>query len=556
MTTSIGEEVRRRRGGSGDELLTIDGDVLGILRAAMVAGVRFPSPKYRAEPVLFFREVLGVEPWSRQIEVINAIRDHRRVAVKSGHKVSKSHTIAGAGLWFYCSFDDARAVMSSTTARQVDEILWRELRMMKARSGRCVLCKIADPEGHRIPRPCPHSALIDGELGDLARTGLKSDDFREVVGFTAKQAEAVAGVSGRNLLYLVDESSGVPDVIFEAIEGNRAGGARVALFGNPTRTVGEFFEAFHSKSKEQMPAAGYHCITISSEETPNVIEGREVIPGLAGRDYIEEKKEEWGEDSAMYIVRVKGEFALNEDGKIFSIHAIEVAEQRWHETVPAGRLFIGLDPAGESGTGDEAVFAPRRGLKLLGLLPFRGLSDEAHIVHLLSTISTYKLPRETPVVVVDREGSIGSALYGRLLAIADGDHPPFELVGVRASDRAVRKPQIYDRMRDELAANLEAWFRDGGAIVEDAKLSKELHELEWKQALNGRLKLTPKDELRKRLRRSPDRYDALALSTWEPLSLREGAEELPPAAAAAVNDDPRSAGMDPYAGSDAWGPRR
>ena len=509
--------------------------------------VKFPSPKYREDPVGFFREILGIDPWSRQIKVIEAVRDHARVAVRSGHKVGKSNTAAGLALWFYCSFDDARAVMTSTTSRQVDQILWRELKMLRTRGGRCVACREDDPEGLVIERPCPHSALVDGEIGELARTGLKSADFREIVGFTAREAEAVAGVSGKNLLYLVDEASGVDDAIFEAIEGNRAGGARVVLFGNPTRNSGEHFEAFHSKSEL------YHTITISSTESPNVTQGRIVVPGLATRGWIEEKKIEWGEDSALFKVRALGEHALHEDGKIFSIATITEAEQRWHETAEAGRLFIGFDPAGESGTGDEAVLTSRRGLRMLQIVTFRGQDEQGHLVRLLAFLDVQKLPRETPVVVLDREGAVGAKVYVHLLAHLETHPHAFELVAVRASDRAVRQPIVYDRMRDELTANFEQWLRDGGAILEDTKLEKEMHELEWKQHVNGRLKVTPKDELRKKLGRSPDRYDATVLCAWEPLSLQDGLTDAEKHAARDRRDEQDDVALseetfDPYAG--------
>lgn len=554
MTTSIATELSdrkiKRRGAAaleGPSTFALSLIAAIQYQATLRTGVRFPSPTYRTDPVRFFREVLGIEPWSRQIEIIEAIRDYPRVAVRAGHKVSKSNTIGGVALWFYCSFEDARAILTSTTSRQVDQILWRELRMMRARGGRCVACKRADPDGLVITRPCEHSAIIDGEQGELARTGLKSNDFREVVGFTAREAEAVAGISGRNLLYLPDEASGIPDEIFEAMEGNRAGGARIAMFSNPTRNEGEFFEAFHGK------AAYYHCITVSSEESPNVIEGREVIPGLATRGWIEEKREEWGEHSPMYLIRIKGQHALAEGGKIFSIHTITVAEQRWSETSDAGRLFIGIDPAGESGSGDESAFCARRGLKMLLLRAHRGLNEEQHLSQLLQYIAQLKINRETPVVVLDREGSIGSKLNTLLRNYADTNPQAFELVSVRASDKAVRQPTVYDRMRDELAANLEAWFREGGAIIEDTKLERELHTFEWKQAANGRFKLTPKDIVRKALGRSPDRYDALALSCWEPLSLREQVIPAGPQAAIAAQEYPYGApALDPYAASNAW----
>jgi phage terminase large subunit len=550
MTTTIAREVSKRKAPPPGEA-SFSSDLVRELTAlvARATTVRFPNPKYQRNPVAFFREVLGIEPWDRQVEVIEAIRDHTRVAVCSGHKIGKSNLIAGAALWFYCSFEDARAIMSSTTSRQVDQILWRELRMLRARSGRCVACKVADPEGMLIPKPCPHSAIIDGEQGELARTGLKSEDFREIVGFTAREAEAVAGISGRNLLYLLDEASGIPDVIYEAVEGNRAGGARIVLAGNGTRNEGEFFEAFNSKSHL------YKTIRVSSETTPNVVHGRVLIPGLATREWIEEKKLEWGEGSALYRVRVKGEHATFEAGKIFSLHTIGESEKRWFETPESGRLFIGVDPAGETGSGDETVFCVRRGLKMLLLEAHQGLTAEMHLVHLLRLLK-FRLPRETPVVVIDREGSVGSKLSIVLRNyLEDSKHVGmFELVTVRASSGAVRQPQIYDRLRDELAANLEQWFRDGGAILEDVRLSRELHAFEWKQAVNGKLKITPKELVRKMIGRSPDRYDSLALSAWEPLSLRE-AEGLSSSAQqiAASEYVPESSPiLDSYAGAEIW----
>jgi len=513
VTSSRASEVDRRRRRPRVERVSPEGDLLEGLLAMLDVVDSGMARQFRADPIGFFRRILGVVPWARQAEIIEAIWEHDRVACKSGHKVSKSNTAAGVALGFYSSFDDARVIMSSTTSRQVDQILWREVKMLRARGGRCVECK----EAGRDERPCPHSALIEGDIGELARTGLKSADFREIVGFTAKEGEAVAGISGRRLLYIVDEASGVPDEIFEAIEGNRAGGAKILLLGNPTRTQGYFFDAFHEKK------AFWHCITISSEESPNVVEGREVIPGLATREWIEEKKEEWGEDSPLYRVRVKGEFATREDGRIFSIHAIEQAEQLWHDKsiAVAGRLFLGVDPAGATGTGDESAFAARRGKKVLELVTKRGLTEEGHLVWIVGMLTRLRQPREIPVVVVDREGGIGSKLAVLLRSYADEHKTSLVLVSVRASDRAVRQPVVYDRMRDELAANLEAWFRDGGAIPEDTRLEGELHELEWEPQANGRVKITRKTQLRKALGRSPDRYDAVALCAWEPLSLSD-----------------------------------
>jgi phage terminase large subunit len=538
VTTSRAEEVnRRQRVRVVDEAVTVIEDFSAGLREILEARVQFPSPVYRDDPVRFGREILGIETWDRdgmsasfasfrdrQAELLSLVAKHDRVACKSGRRVSKSNSAAWLALWFYCSFEDARVVMSSTTARQVDQVLWRELSMVRARSGRCVDCKREDASGLRIPAPCPHSQKIAGDIGELARTGLKSDDFREIVGFTARQAEAVQGIAGSNILFIIDEASGVPQIIFDAIEGNRAGGAKVVLLGNPTQNDGEFYDAFHSKKRDlaDPKGTGYVTMTISSEESPNVVAGRPIIPGLATREYIREREIEWGTDSPLYKVHVKGDFAENEDGAIFSIHAIARAQDEWDpEANPPGRLYLGVDPAGASGTGDDSAFAVRRGNKVIHIHTRKGLSEEGHLAEILALLKMHRIRGETPAVVIDREGPIGTKLRDTIEAYLEKHADLFHLVALRSSDRAIRTPGVYDRMRDELVANLADWFKNDGTFPEDAHLAEELHEMRWEKATNGRMKVIQKKLIRKKIGRSPDRFDAVALSAWEPLSLRE-----------------------------------
>lgn len=484
---------------------------LAVVRPSPVDAMIWPSSRFSTDPVGFAHTVLGIAPHLAQIEIARAVaaNPRSRTAVASGHKIGKSLLLAWLALWFYCSFPKARAVMSSTTSRQVDQILWRELTLMYWDSGWCLDCKRREPDYRRkIARPCPHSALIDGELHELARSGLKSiRDGREVVGFTAREAEAVAGISGANLMYLVDEASGVPDPIFEAIEGNRAGGARIVMTSNPTRTEGVFYEAFDSRKEF------WRTFQISSESV-----ARLGIPGLANDEWIAEKRREYGPDSPFYKIRVLGQFVQGEDGKVLTLHAIAQAEQRWQDAKAVGRLIVGLDPAGPGTAGDESVWAPRRGLRVTTLLARRGLSTDAHVAQTLDILREWRMPQDVypgmaPLIVVDREGPVGTAVYNALTAHVEAHPDVFEVLGVRSSDRAVRQPFVYDRIRDELWGNLATWLKTG-AIPEDAKLSKELHSPEFTTQIHGRLKATDKSELRKRLGRSPDRADALALAVW------------------------------------------
>lgn len=489
-----------RRGGrprkAAPAFRSIDESLESALRALGDPSVlHWPSSRYQQDPVAFAKDVLGeTHVWSKQVEILEAIRDHKRVAIRSGHKCSKSRTLAIAALWFYACFPDARVVCTCVTARQIDDILYREIRKLHAQSQR-----------GRHP--------VDGEPRELARSGIKAADMREIVGYTAKDAEAVAGTSGANVLYLIDEASGVGDPIFEAIEGNRAGGARVVMTSNPTKTDGEFFEAFHSKSRF------YKLIHVSSEDTPNARSGKEIIPGLAGLAWIEEKREEWGEESALFRVRVRGEFVTKETGRIISLHAISEAEARWTHAKGDERLQVGLDCAGPGNEGDETAWCSRRGFNAHDLRTMTGLTAEAIVVHTLGYLEQHRKPREIPLLAFDTEGEIGIKVGALLRVHLDANPDAFELIPVKASHQAQREPMIYGTIRDELWASCSAWLRAGGAIPEDAKLAKELHAPEWRSEFSAKrhcevLKATDKQTLRKLLGRSPDRADALCLAVW------------------------------------------
>lgn len=560
MTTTTAREVDKRKRGYEKKPKSAFADLARAFRDARLEleGDSWYFDKYRDDILGFAIDVLGAvlyekgktyPPktlilWERQVEILLAVQHYRRVSVRSGHKVSKSTTASIVALWFYCCFDEARVLLTSATSRQVDAILWRDIRKMHSRA----------------LRPIP------GEPRGLARTGLKKD-MREVVGFTARETEAVAGVSGIAVMYIIDEASGVANDIFEAIEGNRAGGdAWLLLFSNPTKTTGEFYDSHTSKALVEHPdgtvSGFYKCFAISSEETPNVVEGRDVIPGLARRDYIEEKKREWGEDSAIYRIRVKGEFVLNEQGKIVSVGLLTDAENRYDETAWEGGLYIGVDPAGPGGQGDDSAFATRRGFKIRSVYPRRGLSAEAHLEEVLGIIrveqQAYPLDVEQPVVVVDCDGPVGWEVYSVFRAYANQhkDGPgSFRLIGFRGGDWAKRKADEFERQRDEALWFFQEWLKNGGAIPTDARLEKELNAPEWISKPDERMKSTAKKDLKLMLGHSPDLFDACFLSTWELVNFqakvmqaqKETRRQAPP---------PRTGPIDAYGALDAWRSRR
>lgn len=494
---------------------------------------------YRNDPAGFARDFFGVELWSRQREFVESALRFKRIACCSGHKTGKSRGCAILALWFYCCFPGVRVVLSAPGARQVDGIIWREIRTL-IRTAR---------------NPIPGAK----EIHELARSGLVNPEtLAEIKGYTAKDVEAIAGISGETIVYIVDEASGVPGKIFQAIEGNRAGGnAWLILISNPTRADGEFYEAFTRKRLDQIGDAGYHTLKISSRESPNVTgELGASIPGLASPTWIAEKIQEHGEDSAFVKIRIDGDFAVAEEARVFPLGLLEEAQARWEDTPPTGRLVLGCDPAGDGDEGDETAIVARRGNRVLEIRTRRASSPEATIADIGDMISTHAARgkngrlQELPLVVCDSEGETSYRVYARIREHAERTSE-FALARVRSSQKAFRSPELYDRVADELYANARQWMREGGAIPTNARLEQDLHVCEFKTDIRGRLKLTPKKERRILLGRSPDIGDAFALSCWVPAAERDGAPAVggvpsPPKRRGGEVDDDNA--VDPYGG--------
>ena len=167
------------------------------------------------DPVEFVRRELDATPWSKQAEIMEAVRDHTRVSVRSCNGSGKTYIAAHVVLWWLMCFPDALVITTAPTEHQVRDVLWREVR--RAYRG--------------------HEALIDGKL---LRTALELGDKHFALGLSTNEAERFQGFHEGHILFVVDEASGVREGIFEAIEGSMTSQhARMLLLGNPTKLTGQ-----------------------------------------------------------------------------------------------------------------------------------------------------------------------------------------------------------------------------------------------------------------------------------------------------------------------------
>ncbi len=481
---------------------TMAGDFAKALQeaAAQLRGAMWPSSKYADNPVGFVREALGEEPLPHQIQILEAARDNFKTAVRSGQKTGKTKLVIWLALWWYCTRTDGRVFMLAAIKEQVDRVLWTELK-----------------------RTIRAGALVGFELKEVVAknpaTGVIAQDRgAEIRGITVRDIEALAGISG-DILFIVDEASHMSQPIAEAIEGNLAGGGKMIWISNPTQTTGPFYEVFNNPDKARMWVT-YH---LSSLDVAAYCDARGLeVKGLANAAVIAKWEEEYKKDSPFWLMRVEGNFVRNETGRIFSLADIELGQAAWDDAPDdAGDLTIGVDPAGPGDGGDECAWCVVRGRKMLWLETRLGVTEERGVEHTRALVKQFRRGDEIPTVIVDVDGPIGASWGGRLRGIGEAlrskrPADSFDFCGVKASNWARRQPLLYERIREELWAGGVKWLRDGGAIISDHKLAVELHAPRWIGVAKGKLKVTPKNEIRTLLQRSPDRADAFLLAVWVP----------------------------------------
>ena len=423
-------------------------------------------------PRFFFGEILGERPperhgpYDKQIEIAEAVRDHRRVAVVGCQSSGKDWVAGRIILWWLLARRPAKAIILGPTHQQVASIVWKETRLAYFQA--------------KIP--------LGGTMLQTPRWDIDDETF--ALGFATDQPFNIQGFHSPNLFICVTEAHAVEQEQFEAIK--RLNPSRLLLTGNPLATQGEFYDAFH------LNAELYHGIHVAARDTPNIKAGRVVIPGMLTLEDMEERKVEWGEGSAYYKASILGEFPDNLEDFLLSRSQVDAAVVLG---LVAGEPHILSVDVGRGG--DKTVILRRDG-GVAALLLSRRTLDTMEIVGRAKKILD-ECPEFEGRITVDDTG-IGGGVTDRLREL-----------GVRVNAFVAG-----ERARDEKRfanAQAEAWglmadaVRKGGIkIPKDSALIAQLSTRAYKIQSDRRIILESKEALRAKGGRSPDEADALAMS--------------------------------------------
>ena len=420
------------------------------------------------DPVLFVKGVLGATPEAWQEKALYAVRDNDRVAIRSGHGIGKTAFLSWLILWWVLTRSPSRIACTANTASQLSDILWAEVAKWHRRM----------PEGLK--------ELIEVTSAKVELTG--QDSFAVARTARRETPEALQGFHSPNMLFLVDEASGVDDIIFEVGEGAMSTeGAKTVMTGNPTRTSGYFYEAFN-KMKDS-----FFTMKVASQDSSQV-----------GSKFIEDMKTKYGEDSNIFRVRVLGEWPEADDDVVIPLHLLQAAAER--DQVPAETTPVvwGLDVA-RFGT-DKSALCKRKGNVVTEPIKSWRNKDLMEMCGIILNEYETTTWSDRPVEILVDSIGLGAGVVDRLTEL---DLP---VRGINVAESA-SMGERYGRLRDELWFLGKEWFEARDCTIPNQEeLIDDLSKPRFSFLSNGKLKVEGKDEMKRRGLNSPDLADAFCLT--------------------------------------------
>lgn len=462
---------------------------LGQIRtAAYHAALRLLNKASRPplSPAAFLEDVLAFSPAPYQIEALDALfaRPGSRVAVRAPHGVGKTALAATAALYALATFpEDVKIVITTGAWRQVTKFLFPEIRKW-ARGGNW------DKVGLNL--------TLGKEILELSIRVPKQG--KELFAVVSDDAALIEGAHAAHILYILDEAKAIPDPVWDAVEGGLSAGNAYALaVSTPGAASGRFYD-IHSRDPKYRDWQAIH-ITLDQA----------LAAGRVNPDWVAARAAQWGTDSAVFQNRVLGNFATDPASNLIPLSWIEAAIERHHACNGrgAGLISYGVDVA-RSGRDKSAI------ARLVGnVLERLDLFSESDLMATTGRVIAAMGGDDQVPVAIDVIG-IGAGVYDRL------HEQRYNALAVNVANRSIRALADgelgFANLRSELwwslRERLDPRHNDALALPDDPVLISDLSAPRFAYTSAGKIAVESKDDMRKRLGRSTDAADALALALY------------------------------------------
>lgn len=444
---------------------------------------------YRENPVAFVVNEFGVTPDEWQADALMAFADPKipRLSMQACAGPGKSAVMAWMGLNFlscYGTFGEhPKGFACSITGDNLATGLWPELAKWMQRS-EFLRQEFVWTAERVFARRYPATWFLG------ARSWPKTASPEE-------QGKTLSGLHGQFVLALIDESGAIPTTVLRAAEQALSTGpqfGKIVQSGNPISLDGMLYAAGTDL------AHLWHVIRITGDPDD---------PKRSPRIDIEWAREQiraHGKDNPWVKSYILGQFPPASLNALLGPDDVREAMSRAPrpEDYQHAARVLGVDVAREGD--DRSVIFPRQGIIAFAPQILRNVDS----LQGAGAVAVKARDWKSNAIFVDGTGGFGG---GWIDALRSMGHAPLSIhFAAHATDR-----MRYANKRTEMWLDMAKWVKDGGA------LPKECNELirELTAPLYGfqgdKLLLEPKDLIKKRIGRSPDLADALALTFAQPV---------------------------------------
>jgi hypothetical protein len=437
--------------------------------------------RWKTSPVTFVRELFGVMPDPWQEDVLEAFPRHQRLAMKACKGPGKTAVMAWLAWNFLLTRTEPKIAATSITADNLADNLWSEMAKWLNRSP--LLQALFEWSKSRIfARSSPETWWMS------ARTWNRNAD-------RSQQGSTLAGLHADNILFLLDESGGIPDAVMATAEAALASckEGHIVQAGNPTHLDGPLYRACTSEGRL------WHVTEISADPDD---------PKRATRvnaQWAREQIEKYGRDNPWVMVNVFGKFPASSLNTLIGPDECREATRRTYSMDDIARApkVLGVDVAR---FGDDAsVIFPRQGLQAFKPIKLRNLDGVQGAGRVAREYQDWRADG----VFVDDSGGYGASWIDQLRVLG---HSP---IGIGFASKPLN-PR-YENKRSEMYFEAIQWIKDGGAIPDVPELIAALSQTTY-SFRGDRLLLEPKEQVKARLGYSPDDADAFALTFALPIA--------------------------------------
>lgn len=445
---------------------------------------------YRERPDIMVRELFGVVPDPKQEQILRAFPHSPRIAMKASKGTGKTCTEAWLCWNFLLTRPHPKIAATSISADNLSDCLWTEMSHWQQKS-KLLKEMFVWTKTRIFAKDHPETWWMS------ARQWSKSGD-------KGQQANTLAGLHADYIMFILDESGGIPEAVMASAEAalSSCKEGHLVQGGNPTHLEGPLYRACTSEKDlwEVFEMTG-------DPDDPN--RSARVDIGWA-----KSQIEKYGKDNPWVLVNVFGKFPPSSFNALIGPEEVRLAIQRRYRDGEFNNYakILGIDVARYGS--DSSVIFPRQGLQAFNPLQYRGVDGTEGAGLTINKWNTWG----ADACFIDNSGGFGASWLDNLIRL--GKAPVGIAFNINASDRQ------YFNKRAEMAFLLVDWIKRGGALPDIPELTQALISTTY-TFKGDQLLIEPKDDIKVKLGFSPDHMDALMLTFALPVEKQSTTDLYP-----------------------------